>query len=399
MNIRTIAFMVLCLTASLQADAQTLQRYTRINIEKADGTRQQLYADALREVKIVSDDVPASSLTVLDYICMNPELDSLRASLLKYYSFPLNTSDVTMSTVRNPMYNAIGAQIDKEVGQCTILLPKNNAWQKLRQQSSAMDHYANTYTIFKGYKDSNIQTDEISINKDSIEDACFFSRLKTTDNEATSIATEKHSFGNGTAWVTDSIPPLFQPIKIEAESPLVTITTNLGEKVVHDMTVEGQNPDVKGEISGGKYIEVIPSSDNSYPKIAVLLPEVHSTEYVIYGVFVPANIASDTTTVKRDSIQVLCRYHKADGTFAAAPKIIYRSSFDFDGVTTICLGNMTFITSCYMLGSDPSSSPMPFLEITSRARPANLDVLDNHLRIDYFLLIPKQLDDQMKQPS
>lgn len=222
---------------------------------------------------------------------------------------------------------------------------------------------------------------------------------------------------NGTMFVTgDSLhlhPWLFwNPIiNVEAEYGNNLATVENGTERTERVTAGTQNPLVPGTVSRQGYIVVSPNTNMSNVELNFYLRGARSTTYVLYGVFVPANITNrfiPQEDIKPNQVQVQIGMNRANGSLPANPTTITRTEkyYDDEGnektrtvnlftndptkVDTVCFGEITFPICYYgMTGS-------PFLRVLSRVPVGNAE-FDRTVRIDRFFLLPKELDDYLKE--
>ncbi len=222
---------------------------------------------------------------------------------------------------------------------------------------------------------------------------------------------------NGTMFVTgDSLHLhpwlIWNPIiNVEAEYGNNLATVENGTERTERVTAGTQNPLVPGTVSRQGYIVVSPNTNMSNVELNFYLRGARSTTYVLYGVFVPANITNrfiPQEDIKPNQVQVQIGMNRANGSLPANPTTITRTEkyYDDEGnektrtvnlftndptkVDTVCFGEITFPICYYgMTGS-------PFLRVLSRVPVGNAE-FDRTVRIDRFFLLPKELDDYLKE--
>lgn len=250
-------------------------------------------------------------------------------------------------------------------------------------------------------------------------------RMYTEDAMAMLRTTTPVKKSNGAMFFTgDSLhlqPWIFwnPMINVEAEHSGNVGSVENGNSDNKKVTTETQNPDVPGQVSKQGYVEVSPQTNMSNVEINFYLKDVRSTTYVLYIVFVPANITNrfiPAEDIKPNQVQVQLGSNRANGTMPANPttlsvvdtlydengNVIYddkgkpttktRNLFSNDPskVDTVCFGEITFPICYYdMAGS-------PFLRVLSRV-PVGSTEFDRTVRIDRVFLLPKELDTYMKE--
>jgi hypothetical protein len=210
---------------------------------------------------------------------------------------------------------------------------------------------------------------------------------------------------NGAIWLTDSLRvrpwTSWNPeIKLEGENAMMiagksAIANNEPTRVY--IASGTRNPAVPGRISNQSYMEVQPSASNANPEIDYYLPDIRSTEYSIYVVFVPANINNTNREGLPYRMQFRMRY--ADETGKVAEDRLknpvddsYNFSNDPTKVDTLYLGDITFPVAYLGTGNY-----YPCLRILSQVQNKDKDLYDRTLRIDCIILRPKNLDNYLKE--
>lgn len=163
-----------------------------------------------------------------------------------------------------------------------------------------------------------------------------------------------------------------------------------------------QNPDIQGTVSNGYYLTITPSSPASNPEAIFYLPGVRSTTYAVYVCFVPENINASTYTdnVRPNIVQVTMGYNDLKGKPQEQPLKVGKTQLfqsDITKVDTVYVGDFTFPLCYYGTGISnvTQESYAPYVRISSRASSKNPG--DRNLRIDYIMLVPKDLDNYIKE--
>lgn len=330
------------------------------------------------------------------------------------------------------------AWIDREDSNYTMIVPTNEAWKKAVQTIAPLYNYVDGLV----FVESPSSTSGVSQNVDAdlpngaaywrdsmvyhnIMSSLFFNNnlfdntvlntiesggkpgndslvnnagriFYTEDANALFEGTTVIRKSNGNFVVTDDslrMHPwmVWNPIiNIECEHSLFQATSKDGTLNTNYITSGTQNPDVPGEVSNKGYIEMRASSNSSSPEVNFYLPDVRSTTYVIYGVFVPANITNIyETNIRPNNVRVQLGYNNANGT-VHNPATLGTFSNDPTKVDTVCFGEFTFPV-CYY-----GTEYYPFLRIRSAVSSGDAARLDRNWRMDRIFLVPKDLDEYMK---
>lgn len=160
--------------------------------------------------------------------------------------------------------------------------------------------------------------------------------------------------------------------------------------------------DALGDFVSG-YIDFVPRTDRARPSLYFTLPNVRSTRYNVYVVFVPANVNINSVEEPLPfEFEAALNYTtRSDGTIGTEN----RPSFDFDGETfevsgehlaridTFLLGEVEFPYSYAYLSDDC----MPYLRIDVRSRQSGGNT--NRLRIAAIILRPVEYDEFLKKEN
>lgn len=241
------------------------------------------------------------------------------------------------------------------------------------------------------------------LQTDSLVAASGSRKLYTEDAAYLFHNATPHLRSNGKMWVTDElrIRPWnsFAPvIKVEAESSNSLVPSNV-ISTYGSGSSRLKNPKVEGSVSDG-YI-TYSNSENNFT-IGFTLPGVVSTAYNIYVVTVPANYSDSTVTDERPNFfEAKLQYNtdrviknpKSKSETNVAVKSFGRSfTNDPTKVDTVFVGTHEFPVSYY-----GQTNVMPALTLTSRVTTSNLTKYTRDFRIDCVLLVPKELDDYLKE--
>lgn len=346
------------------------------------------------------------------------------------------------------------AMIHLEDSNYTMLLPSDEAWQKAYKAVKSCFNYK-PFTFVKDIPQTNLKkataenydTGSTKLDFDLLNDSIihymickdlFFNNnlyhnrvlndLQTGDKLSVDslVNTDRSIFygtdasdmfadarridkSNGSMWLTDSLrlrPWLtYNPIiKIQGEYGAAK-SYNAGATTIVPISKAEQNPDIQGNVSNGYYLTVTPSAPASNPEAIFYLPEVRSTTYAVYVCFVPENINASTYTdnVRPNIVQVTMGYNDLKGkpqeqVLKVGTKSLFQS--DITKVDTVYVGDFTF-PLCYFatgISNVTQASYAPYIRINSRATgKPNVSPYDRNLRIDYIMLVPKDLDNYIKE--
>lgn len=355
---------------------------------------------------------------------------------------------------RNILLYLHKAMIHLEDSNYTMLLPSDEAWQKAYKAVKSCFNYK-PFTFVKDIPQTNLKkataenydAGSTKLDFDLLNDSIihymickdlFFNNnlyhnrvlndlqtgaqlsvdsLVNTDrsifygNDASDMFADARRIdkSNGSMWLTDSLrlrPWLtYNPIiKIQGEYGAAK-SYNAGATTILPISKAEQNPDIQGNVSNGYYLTVTPSAPASNPEAIFYLPEVRSTTYAVYVCFVPENINASTYTdnVRPNIVQVTMGYNDLKGkpqeqVLKVGTKSLFQS--DITKVDTVYVGDFTF-PLCYFgtgISNVTQASYAPYIRINSRAAgKPNVSPYDRNLRIDYIMLVPKDLDNYIKE--
>ena len=204
---------------------------------------------------------------------------------------------------------------------------------------------------------------------------------------------------NGFMWLTDTLRQrpwnTFCPvIQVEGESSATNVDVGFANNI-YVRTSDAQNPVVPGHLSNYGYVEVSNSSAN--PTFSVYLPEVLSTTYAIYAVFVPSNITNVYDTVpKPNLVNVQISYNTETGALngvrpngARRLTSLARVTTDPTKIDTVFVSDFTFPMAYAGTGNY-----YPSLVFQGQATGKTYEY---PIRLDCVLLVPKELDTYIKE--
>lgn len=337
----------------------------------------------------------------------------------------------------NVLWQRYRAFINEEDSNYTMLVPTNQAWEAAKAKIESFYNYVPSFTFLENTAlkaaDGRIET-EVKIDNTYLHDSIVHRNLiqdlfynnniygnkkltnlqtgkplqadslvstmgnKIYESDAAELfeGTVRVDKSNGAMFVTDCLRmkpwTTWNPVlRIEGESNRAVANTFYGTSAVGRVPIGGQNPDVSGEVSQHAYIEAIPASSASNPEIDFYLPGVRSTTYNIYAVFVPSNITNTyITDPLPNNVQVTLGYNSTKGSLLE--KKLGTFNNDASKVDTVMLGEFTFPIAYYGTGNY-----YPYIRIVSRVTPRQSSIYDRGIRIDCLLLVPKELDEYIKE--
>lgn len=355
----------------------------------------------------------------------------------------------TVYTEYNKLYSFYNAYINREDSNYSMLIPTNDAWKKAKAHVSQFYQYPEEFKVRvfitkSTSKDSTIQIVNPIHLQDSVStslllDNLFFNNrlydnkhlVDLQDGQELNCDSLRSTMGgifyadfakqmlagakrmdksNGIAFIIDEFnEPSWvnwcPPIKVEAENTtyLGGYKETYGIPKTQRVTQSNKNPDVPGSVSNENYLLVQPASNNSKPSLTFFLPGVRSATYHVYAVMLPSNITNRyQTEVKPNRVKFTMGYSNIDATsnrlvlkeedLRTAADKGNSKNFETDPtkVDTLDLGEVTFPTSYVGLGEN-----YPFIRIDENGREQH----ERTLRIDCIMLIPKELEDYVRNHS
>lgn len=401
------------------------------------------------------------------------DLDSLRQFFQKYETTYLDTDASVKGSIvdgmqtyvdsvivtLNTLWETLRAKIQEEDSTYTFLLPNNKAWSAAYDRISAYYNYLPS-TAAQSFNGANLATlPNVNIDADFWKDslACRYltrnliysnndaynqwmvkepsllgsDTLRSTtrsklsnpaDILAQTVQTMKMS--NGRALIVDSLA--FYPWETYAPERIYSATNRDYQGRIltgNAQTVRVSNPDPTkvdvSELTNGasfSYLWVEPNGGYAKPELDIFLPEVLSTTYDFYCIFVPQSVElGDSTPTLPNRVVFTLNYCDETGalkeyTFldesdeninafqeefkltdnATNRQTIRAFSNDTSKVDTLYLGEFTFPVCYYGLGD----GYCPNIKITSPFSVFNAKLLSSFsrdLRIAGIILKPKEL--------
>ena len=306
-------------------------------------------------------------------LAQGKEIDSLQNFFRKYETTYLDTEasvlgpivngmqtyvDSVMITV-NTLWDELNAKINDEDSSYTFIMPTNDAWRKAYSRIESYFNYLPTTQAqyFNGQSISTLTTDIDNVYvQDSLASWFLTTDLLFSNNDGynqwlertptylgsdtlrTTLRNklsnpdgilaqtrEKLKMSNGVARIVDSLAIL----PWESFAPLYVYRptySSLQARVLtgYPQTVQVQNPDptkvdlealkkysTTGQLS---YLYVQPNAGTSKPELDIYLPDLTSSTYDFYCVFVPQSVElGDTTVQKPNRVSFTLNYCDATG--------------------------------------------------------------------------------------
>lgn len=339
----------------------------------------------------------------------------------------------------NALANRMSALINSEDSNYTLILPTNEAWIEKKEYLDSILDYLPSYQYAKTFPEkfdslkkstdrdlvdnaylsdslsrwfmvanlafNNNYGDNVKLNKlqtgqtlqaDSLVSTCGM-KLYSEDAADLFKNAQRVNKSNGAVWVTNSIgfKPWFyrSPIKIEGEYNNYIANTFNGDVSSIRINSANVNDTVEGRLSNSAYAEVRSSTASANPEIVYYIPAIFKGTYVLYICVAPSNMNKNTyqPSMLPNRMQIKYGFHNDRGLYEEKQFKGYFSN-DPTKVDTIRVGEITYPHATFGL-----DNAMPYVRIGSRVTRANLSEYDRTLRIDHIYLIPKELDDYIKE--
>lgn len=341
----------------------------------------------------------------------------------------------------NSLYKRLGrAYINREDSNYTMIMPTNTAWNKAYSNLSKYYNYIPSMK-FNNLSSStttavtadNVYMADSMVHLNLIRDLIFNNRmfansaLKTytadgtisSDSLVTTYYSElfgdeqtdifkgatKKTMSNGYGWITDSLRmkswySWCPPITVQGESSTYRTkpSTEKGTQDVVSVTSTTQNSEVSGSVSGNKYVDIVPYSSAVNPEVDFYLPNVLSTSYDIYCVFVPANILSDNVSkILPNQVKFTLGYTQAsNGTQKTVNLGTYSNTIG--KVDTVYIGTFDFPVTTKGIGTSTETAYYnPYLKLKSSVSSSETNSYDREMRIDCIIMIPTELNNYIKE--
>ena len=204
---------------------------------------------------------------------------------------------------------------------------------------------------------------------------------------------------NGAMWITDTLRQrpwnTYNPIiQVEGESSMTNVSVGYVNNIFV-YTSDAQNPAVPGTLSRYGFAEISNSAAN--PTFSVYLPDVLSTTYAIYAVFVPSNIINVYDSVpKPNLVNVQISYNTETGDLnGVRPNgsrrltSLARVTTDPTKIDTVFVSDFTFPMAYAGTGRY-----YPSLVFQGQATGKTYEY---PIRLDCVILVPKELDTYIKE--
>ena len=390
---------------------------------------------------------------ISDFSRLFHSFDHSQLNLAKSTPGPVVDGEITyldsVTDKWNDLYDRFAAYINVEDSSYTMIVPTNRAFEdamtRIRKYYNYVDHFTfrdNTSTNAQLKHETDVNIDGTYLH-DSIVKRLMLRNLFVNNNirdnrklkSAANPLPDSLYTTTGTKLYKEDVDRLFEDAQRQEQSNGATYVTDSIRLADWTMgwcpfiRVEAENGGTRANVfngtalnqfsrydpelypglmraSGSAYLEVIPLSQSNNPEVDFYLPDVRSTTYAVYGVFVPdmaSGVARDSTEEgwgdwhyvnesKPNRVRVQMGYNNADGTAVETWFGSSRGSTTFDSnpekIDTVYFGDFTFPIAYAYTGYQP------FIRIESRVTNNNFD---RTLRIDCVLLIPKELDEYLKE--
>ena len=347
----------------------------------------------------------------------------------------------------NDLYTRYRAFVNREDSNYTMVVPTNEAWAKAKAAITKLYHYVPSFEYVENTVGANpkkvntIKLKDTAYLTDSMSNlvltrGLFFNNnlydnkrlnnlqegtrlicdslysttgMKIFSEDAAALFENAHRVdkSNGAIWVTDSLQMKpwteWNPeIRLECEmsSKLSGYNYVAGEPNSIYVSEGARNSAVAGKLSNLRFMEAQASASNTNPELDYYLPDVRSTEYSVYIVFVPGNINNENYDPKPNYVRVTMGYTDANGKskeerFTNPVDGSQYFTNDSSKIDTVYIGDFTFPIAFVGTGSG-SQEYCPYLRIQSNVTTRLRDLYDRTLRIDCIIMRPKELDDYRK---
>lgn len=350
----------------------------------------------------------------------------------------------SVMTEYNYMSNLMGAYINREDSNYTMILPTNEAWNETKQMVDANINYLPKYKYYLNFPKDITETDSTNLERteeidntylaDSLSHLLMVSGLAFNNNlydngklndlqtggnlavDSLVSTTGMKLFGddaaelfkdaqrinrsNGSVWIANKLgykPWTYKmPVKIDAEYSNFRANIFNGTATRVTVNAANKNPEVEGKLSYNAYCKVA-GELSANPEVDYYLPQIYKGKYVLYLCIVPDNIDVNTYNPKKlpNKIQVVYGYYSNSKTNPGKyteKAITGTFNNDPSKIDTLRIGEIDFPTSTAGL-----SNAFPYIRIKSRVSNGDLTKYDRTMRIDYILLVPSELDAYIKE--
>ena len=359
--------------------------------------------------------------------------DVIEIDVEKSTKGPVENGEITyLDTVKiesNYLFDAYHSRINREDSAYTMIVPTNEAWNKAKAAVEKYFNYIPTFTYRENTcSDKTVYSDvEVTIDAQHMRDSLIYKSLmrdlfynnrlysnKLLQNYTGAELTENDSLcstgrttiygedinrllenaqyvekSNGGIFVVDSLrmqpwTSWCPPLHLEAFKAKANILDGSDVKVlVPSIYNYGLTRD--------DYMEIMPASSTANPEISFYLDDVRSTTYAVYLVVVPNLFAETEDDLLPNRMRAYIGYN--DETGRLREKRLGPANFTNDPmkVDTLYIDDITFPV-CYA-----ETNRAPYFRLESYVTASTSATHDRTLRIDQVILIPKELDDYMKE--
>ena len=376
---------------------------------------------------LTNENGPIDSIS--DYI---HDHDAFELDLLKSTPGPVVDGEITyLDSVfiqSNTLFWSYDSHIFREDSSYTMIVPTNDAWAKAKAK---IEPYYNYLPQFKYYNylkpnvaENSLYTEE-SVEMDAayMRDSLIHQSLMSdlfynnkyeqngkvfgknykagtlTDNDSVCSTTGSIIYGsdidallegseylersNGNAYIVDSLR--MRPWT----SWCPVVNAEFGRALTHPQYGSlSRGPLSSPLFSRGDYYELTPETSVSNPLVAVRLNDVRSATYAVYVIVVP-NFLVPVEERLPNRIRMTVNYTDNKGGLKSS-RLGSNLTNDVSKVDTLYYGDFTFPVCTAMTGY------APYIVLQSYAG-AGAAGFDRTLRFDKVMLVPKELDDYMKE--
>ena len=334
----------------------------------------------------------------------------------------------SVTYVWNNLFDTYDAPVIREDSSYTMIVPTNDAWDKAKAAVEKYYNYIpnftyreNTCSDDKTYLDVDVNIDvermrDSLIYKSLMRDLFYNNRLYSnqflenytgqtlTNNDSLCSTGRSTIFGedinrllegaqyeersNGGIFVVDSLrmrpwTSWCPPLRLEAFQVKSNVLSGT------DLIV--RFPYGYDELTRDDYMEIIPASSSTNPEVSFYLDDVRSATYVVYVVVVPNLLETQVEERLPNRMRAYVGYN--DETGRLREKRLGPANFTNDPtkIDTIRIDEFTF-PICYT-----ETGRAPYIRLEGYVTASTSATHDRTMRIDQVMLIPKELDDYMRE--
>ena len=295
----------------------------------------------------------------------------------------------------NDLFDLYDSYINKEDSSYTMIAPTNKAWDKAMATIHSYFNYVPEFEFIEKPADSRV------VEKVKIQDAVAM------QDSISKVVMISSLFYNNNIYDNKKLKTLKEGETLNCDSLVSTSRVKMYGEDAADLFANTKRIE---NSNGSLWV----TTDDTLrmrtwtiwnPEIFFYLPNVRSTEYSVYVVFVPANINSKyyAEPLKKNHLEFTFAY--ADEKGKMTEEVIKDIDTAVDtlqnvpGMTakvdTTYVGDITFKTSYVGLYTSDQSYA-PYMRIRSRVSSKQAATYDRTMRIDCIILRPKDLDNYIK---